>query len=39
MPSIDFFVTAEKYFAQMVEVIKENHLNILEDELLRETRA
>jgi len=43
MPSIDFFVAAEKYFAKMVEnlqnpVIKKNHLDILEDELLKETR-
>lgn len=43
MSSIDFFVAAEKYFAKMVEniqnpVIKENHLDIIEDELLRETR-
>ncbi len=43
MPSINFFVAAEKYFAQMVEnlqnpEIKENHLDILEDDLLRETR-
>ena len=43
IPSIDFLVAAEKYFALMVEnlqnpVIKENHLDILEDELLKKTR-
>jgi len=39
MQSIDFFAAAEKYFAKMLEnlqsqVTKENHLDILEDDLL-----
>ena len=43
MQFIDFFADAEKYLAQMVvklqsQVTKENHLDILEDELLEETR-
>ncbi len=43
MQSIDFFAAAEKYFAKMLEnlqsqVTKENHLDILEDDLLGETR-
>ncbi|HIE01149.1 MAG TPA: hypothetical protein EYP59_12820 [Thiotrichaceae bacterium] len=43
MQSIDFFADAENYFAQMVvklqsQVTKENHLDILEDDLLEETR-
>jgi hypothetical protein len=43
MQSIDFFAAAEKYFAKMMkklqsQVTKENPLDILEDELLEETR-
>ncbi len=43
MQSIDFFVLAEEYFAKIVENLQtqeqtENHLNIVEDDLLEETR-
>jgi len=43
MQSIDFFVLAEEYFAKIVENLQtqeqtENHLNIVEDALLEETR-
>jgi len=43
MPSIDFFAAAEEHFAKMVENLQtqvntENHLNIIEDDLLKETR-
>jgi len=43
MQSINFFADAENYFAQMVvklqsQATKENPLDILEDELLKETR-
>lgn len=43
MQSIDFFVAAEEHFAKIVENLQtqvktENHLNIIEDDLLKETR-
>lgn len=43
MQSFDFFVAAERHFTQMVEnlqssVTKESHLNILEHDLLEESR-
>jgi hypothetical protein len=43
MQSIDFFVAAEEHFAKIVENLQtqeqtENHLNIVEDDLLEETR-
>lgn len=43
MQSIDFFAAAEEHFAKMVENLQtpvktENHLNIIEDDLLKETR-
>jgi translation initiation factor RLI1 len=43
MQSVDFFVAAEKYFAQMVEnlqsvVTKEKYLDILEQNLSEEAR-
>ena len=43
MQSFDFFAAAERHFTQMVEnlqssVTKENHLNLLEHDLLEESR-